>query len=327
MSTEPIWYYEREGERHGPVTAAEILDLHRGGSLGPQSLVWREGLGDWVAFAESELAPASGDRPSPPPVPSVLSPATLPPPPLPFEPFTPRQARLRPGFRPRIRASYGRAWELLKSRFWPLVGCFVLASLLFGVAAQLYLPALFLMYPILAGFDWYILRYARGKEVSIDLLFEGFRRQFGPLAIANLIVGGISLAILVVLIVLIALFVAAMASLGLKPEEPGFLLTVVGGSSLLTMVFMIPLTIFGVVGHFAMILILDCEIKAREALSLGWQATKRHLFKFLLFFFVAMALSYAGILALYFGVFITGAWASIALVYLYEDAFGDETAG
>lgn len=327
MSTELVWYYEHQGERHGPVTAAEILDLYRGGGLGPQSLVWREGLGDWVAFAASELAPASGDHPSPPPMSSALAPAILPPPPLPFEPFTPRPARLRPGFRPRIRASYGRAWELLKSRFWPLVGCFVIASLLLGVAVQFYLPALFLMYPILAGLDWYILRYVRGKEVSIDLLFEGFRRQFGPLAIANLIVGGISLAIFVVLIVLIALFVFAMASLGLKPEEPGFLLAVVGGSSVLTMVFMIPLMIFGVVGHFAMMLILDCEIKAREALSLGWQATKPHLFKLLLFLFVSMVLSYAGMLALYFGVFITGAWATIALVYLYEDAFGDETEG
>src|SRR5690606_38460863 len=125
------------------------------------------------------------------------------------------------------------AWELLKSRFWPLVGCYVLASLILSVAMQLYLPALFLMFPILGGLYWYILRYARGKEVSIDLLFEGFRRQFGALAVVNLIVGGISLAISVILVVVITVFVLAVSGGGAafeaRAENPVFLLALMGG--------------------------------------------------------------------------------------------------
>jgi hypothetical protein len=43
-----------------------------------------------------------------------------------------------------------------------------------------------------------------------------------------------------------------------------------------------------------------------------------------LFMLVNTLLAMAGMIALYVGMFITGAWCSLALVYLYEDAFGDE---
>ncbi len=327
MTAEPLWYFERGGERHGPVSAAEILEALARGELGPGNLVWRQGMADWTRLDASELAGPAGlagsaatDAPLPPAAPA--------PPPVPVsaEPYVPREARLRPGFRPSIRSCLDRAWALLKTRFWPLVGCFALTTLILGVASQLYFPVFFLIYPIMGGLYWYILRVLRGREANLEMLFEGFRRQFGPLAIANLIVMGIATIVLILLtiaIVTVAVLSSAGGSFGSRGDDPVFIALVVGVCLAATVVFLIPLMVLGVVGNFANILILDCALDAGPALSLAWRATKPHLVKLVLFMFVSGLLSTLGMLALYVGVFVTGAWSTIAFVILYEDAFGE----
>lgn len=320
---EAIWFYEVGGERRGPVSGGEILERRDRGELHGATLVWREGLADWIPFSASELAKQGG----PPALPQRL----VGPPPVPrsAQPFVPREARQRAGFRPRVRDCHGRAWDLLKGRFWPLVGCFALVSLLYGAASQFYLPVFFLTYPLMGGLFWYILRHLRGKPVSIDLLFEGFRRQFAPLAIMNLIVAGIGMVFFLVLAALVAVLVAVGIVEGTafesRLENPIFVTGLVGVSFAAFALLMAPLLILAQVGNFAALLILDCGLKAGEALSMAWNLTKAHLFKILVFAVLNAALTCAGLLALYFGVFITGAWASIALVYLYEDAFGEES--
>jgi hypothetical protein len=46
-----VWYYSRAGQRHGPVSAAELLRLARGGALAPQDWVWKEGMREWAPAA------------------------------------------------------------------------------------------------------------------------------------------------------------------------------------------------------------------------------------------------------------------------------------
>jgi uncharacterized RDD family membrane protein YckC len=42
------WYYsDYERNRHGPVSAGDLADLHSNGQLAPDTLVWREGLSQW----------------------------------------------------------------------------------------------------------------------------------------------------------------------------------------------------------------------------------------------------------------------------------------
>src|SRR5690606_35812604 len=42
------WYYsDDERNRHGPVGDADMAGLHADGQLGPDTLVWREGLAQW----------------------------------------------------------------------------------------------------------------------------------------------------------------------------------------------------------------------------------------------------------------------------------------
>jgi hypothetical protein len=66
------WYYSKEGSQHGPVTQQELQAKLQSGEVARDALVWREGMGDWLAanqLAEFAVAPASaGGAPYAPPV-------------------------------------------------------------------------------------------------------------------------------------------------------------------------------------------------------------------------------------------------------------------
>lgn len=45
------WYYsDTQRNRLGPVTGADLAELHRGGQLQPSTLVWREGMAAWTPW-------------------------------------------------------------------------------------------------------------------------------------------------------------------------------------------------------------------------------------------------------------------------------------
>ncbi|HEV8693407.1 MAG TPA: RDD family protein [Lysobacter sp.] len=47
------WYYsDYERNRHGPVAARDLADLHHAGQLQPDTLVWREGMPQWRPWRE-----------------------------------------------------------------------------------------------------------------------------------------------------------------------------------------------------------------------------------------------------------------------------------
>ena len=57
--TMPVWYYaDARNERQGPVAAAELVRLRLQGALGWDTLVWREGMGEWQPMRDfaGELA-------------------------------------------------------------------------------------------------------------------------------------------------------------------------------------------------------------------------------------------------------------------------------
>lgn len=78
MST---WSYNKNGQPCGPAETTELQNLLRNGTLSPDTLVWQQGMTDWVpARTVPELAeaiPAVGT--APPPLPgSGVSPASTP---------------------------------------------------------------------------------------------------------------------------------------------------------------------------------------------------------------------------------------------------------
>jgi len=57
------WYYsDYERNRHGPVSAADLAELHANGQLAPDTLVWREGLPQWQPWHQlmGEVVPGAG---------------------------------------------------------------------------------------------------------------------------------------------------------------------------------------------------------------------------------------------------------------------------
>ncbi len=51
--SQEAWYYSREGERHGPVTLAELRGMAQAGQLNPrQDLAWTQGMAEWKPAGE-----------------------------------------------------------------------------------------------------------------------------------------------------------------------------------------------------------------------------------------------------------------------------------
>jgi len=44
------WYYAQEGRQAGPVSEADLAQLHRSGVITPDTLVWHSGMTDWQAY-------------------------------------------------------------------------------------------------------------------------------------------------------------------------------------------------------------------------------------------------------------------------------------
>ena len=57
------WYYsDSDRNRHGPVRAEDLAELHGHGQLSPETLVWREGMESWRPWREmmGEIVPDAG---------------------------------------------------------------------------------------------------------------------------------------------------------------------------------------------------------------------------------------------------------------------------
>ncbi|MCQ4346389.1 DUF4339 domain-containing protein [Pseudomonas stutzeri] len=66
-SREAAWFYAEDGERHGSLDEAQMVELIRAGRLGRHTPVWKIGDSDWRLLDDSELRPHL-DALSPPPL-------------------------------------------------------------------------------------------------------------------------------------------------------------------------------------------------------------------------------------------------------------------
>ena len=54
------WFYSSDGKQQGPVSPEELEALARAGSVTRETLVWREGLPDWVAYSTVDANARTG---------------------------------------------------------------------------------------------------------------------------------------------------------------------------------------------------------------------------------------------------------------------------
>lgn len=74
MSKDKAWYYvDAAGRQQGPLTEDALLELIGRQQITRQTLVWHDGLTDWMPFMEALTVEAKA-APSPPPRPAVTQP-------------------------------------------------------------------------------------------------------------------------------------------------------------------------------------------------------------------------------------------------------------
>lgn len=61
------WYYYDGAKQVGPISEAELLQARQSGVINDSSLVWREGMANWIPFREALPAAAVGAGPGVPP--------------------------------------------------------------------------------------------------------------------------------------------------------------------------------------------------------------------------------------------------------------------
>ena len=113
------WYYTQNGgAQQGPVSQDELAAKLAGGELRPADLVWREGMGDWVAISSvPEFRQAGGSPGGAPPLPQ---------PPVFSNPY---QAPLANG---------GYTGEMVPNYLWQSIVVTLICCLPFGIPAIVY---------------------------------------------------------------------------------------------------------------------------------------------------------------------------------------------
>ena len=66
MAEDDQWNYGFGSESRGPVDDEEMKRLFRDGVIHTETLVWRQGMADWVPLRETDLIAISGAPPLPP---------------------------------------------------------------------------------------------------------------------------------------------------------------------------------------------------------------------------------------------------------------------
>src|SRR5208282_5925665 len=74
-----MWHYVQNGQACGPIDTPALQALLQNGSLGPDALVWKQGMPDWVpARSLAGLAASGAPGVAPPPIPPSSLPPTVP---------------------------------------------------------------------------------------------------------------------------------------------------------------------------------------------------------------------------------------------------------
>ena len=103
---EAKWFHARGDRRQGPFTSKELQDLAARGVITPETLIWREGLAEWIPASRTKgLFTASSKFQSPPPLPGSQAPKE--PPPLPGKPGGGETHGTEPAFSPTDGAVQG----------------------------------------------------------------------------------------------------------------------------------------------------------------------------------------------------------------------------
>jgi hypothetical protein len=303
------WYYAEAGQQVGPVDDAQFRQLVIEGKIRAETLVWREGMADWLPYRVvyeqfQGGAAASGSAASG--LAAIYATGA----PQAADPDALVAEVLARDYQIDIGSCISRGWELVKKNFGLTVGATFLVMLCVQIGG--FIPilgvfiALVLQGPLTGGLYVLFLKLIRGQPASLEDAFSGFKR-FWPLAGTFLLMA----------LLLYAWFIpgALLMILG-EPGGPLFKLGIA-----LLIVGMLGLIWLAVGFMFAIPLAADLHLRPWKALTTSFKVVKVHWFSVFALVFVAGLLSALGLIACIIGVFVTLPIFYAAILYAYEDIF------
>ncbi len=269
-----------DGQQYGPVTVEQLREWIAAGRADAQTQVQREGEPDWRPLSSfPEFAQALAAKSPPAPLP-LARPTPPPPGPDPVELANQILAR---DYAVNVGHCFGRAWDLLISDFWPILGVSSLMILLIAVSTAAHV-GLVIDGPLVGGLYWYYLKRIRGHPAQLNDAFAGFQLAFLQLFLGLLVSG-----------LLVGL---------------GFLACVLPGIYL------------AVAWHLTLPIIIDQRLDFWAAMEVSRKVLTRHWWSVFLLALVALMINLAGVLLCCVGGLVTAPLTMLAWMFLYEDLFG-----
>ncbi len=289
-----------DAQHYGPIAEEDVRRWIAEGRLNAHTMIKKEGDADFRLLSElREFTDALAAKSPPPGTPPGLA--------MPA-------ARAEGDYDLDITLCISRAWNLVKTNFWPVVGVnlLVMAVLFtFNYVVELFtgptmnemirmrrlsLNGVFIIgwtsilgapvYTVLmAGLYKYFLKLIRAESPTLGDAFAGFGPSFGQLVLLGLIEGTVVLI--------------------------GFVLCFIPGLYL------------SIAWFFAMPLVIDKRMDCWSALELSRKTVNKHWFVVFGFLIVYGLLSMSGILACCLGMLVTMPIGVAALMYGYERVFSD----
>ena len=356
------WYYVSQGQPAGPIPEEQLAELLRNGTVTAATLVWRNGLANWIPLSEAQPGwmnpPTPTSVPEIPPVPSTPQPSTTEPVAGPTPASGPSDA---PPWNPQPAASqtsaphddsvseeellatdypvdlvepFRRGWQTFTRNPGILLGTGALVWLLMMAGSSIpILGALIqiaLYGPLLGGLYVVYLRKIRGRDADVGLIFSAFGPRFFQHLMAYLVMFAANLLIFLPVIgtVLFLVFGSAMAGgQGPRPQNFDQVVSGIGAVALVLgglclLVCIAASWIIGMLWLFAIPLVADKGYDFWPALELSRKRVLRHLGWHLVFSLLFFVAGIVGFLACCVGLVVTLPVSLCALLHWYENLFG-----
>ena len=342
------WYYAENNDRRGPIEDAAFQELVRGGTIKPETLVWREGMANWIPFSQTggtATAPAAasveggvrcaqcgGTFPAsdvitiagraicatckPRAVQEMIEGSdtagtTIDPEKLLAE------VRARGGYQIKVGDVLSRAWALVKANLWPCIGTTALVYFVMMIAQQCLsiIGSCLITGPAMGGLFAYFLKQLRGQKAVVGDGFVGFNKpHFGRLAAAGtvqILITSILAAIF--LVPAFMMYFPMLKQAGENPPSPPPLFVV------LCFLALIPMLYFTLSWILSYAFVIDKGLRFWPAMELSRKLVGMNFGGWVLLTFVTALLSFAGVLALCVGVFFVLPIAFCSIAIIYED--------
>lgn len=325
------WYYAHHGQQAGPFSETDFAALVRDGTVRDDTLVWREGMANWLPWAQvratgAEVPPAVATAAAEPPAAPTGEPAG----------GEARGAASQPELLARdyevdIGGGLGQSWEMFKASAGVCIGATALVyAVLFGIGFIPYLGMvlpLFLTGPLFGGLWFFFVKKMRGQPAGLEDAFSGFGPRFVPLMLVGLVTTLLSYLCLAPAGVIFLIAAVGAWTSGQSQGDfggAGPLLLVVSG--LLALVGFGGLVYLSVSWFFALPLVIDKGLNFWPAMRLSWKVVGKHWWMTLWLVVVWGVIASVGFLACLVGALVTIPVAMGMAASHYQKVFGDLAA-